>query len=154
MLMYLPIIGCTPCIEGTNTNNQLGQSSRNNHYHIGSDATSALQLGAAWPMFGRNQYHSSASPFIGSHTNTLKWSVSTGGGISSSPAIDANGIVYVGSSVNKLYAIHGSNGSEKWSFTTGGDIFSSPAIDAEGVVYVGSWDNKLYAIYSSNGSEK
>ena len=40
-------------------------------------ATSQLQLGAPWPMFRRNQYGNSISPFNGSATNTLKWKFQT-----------------------------------------------------------------------------
>ena len=41
-------------------------------------ADSKLQLGAPWPMRGRNQYHSGQSPFIGSATNATKWRYQTG----------------------------------------------------------------------------
>jgi len=75
----------------------------------------------------------------------------------SSPAIGADGTVYVGSwnyvsSYDwKLYAIDGATGTEKWSFTTGG-MNSSPAIGADGTVYVGSNDRKLYAFNSEDKS--
>ena len=69
----------------------------------------------------------------------------------SSPAIGADGTVYVGSSDNKLYAISppasGTTGVLKWSFTAGNDVSSSPAIGADGTVYVGSYDGRLYAIH-------
>jgi outer membrane protein assembly factor BamB len=83
---------------------------------------------------------------------SLKWAYSTGGDVHSSPAVGADGTVYVGSSypVAKLYAIH-SDGSLKWAYTTGDWVRSSPAIGADGTVYVGSWDNKLYAIGPGGG---
>jgi outer membrane protein assembly factor BamB len=81
------------------------------------------------------------------------WTAATGGPVISSPAV-ANGVVYVGSNDNKLYAFDargttGCTGSPKvcaplWTATTGDDVRSSPAV-ANGVVYVGSNDNKLYA---------
>ncbi|MFN9953662.1 MAG: PQQ-binding-like beta-propeller repeat protein, partial [bacterium] len=97
---------------------------------------------------------------------TLKWNFTTGGRVASSPAIGANGTIYVGSHDNKLYALSLSNcplsadysgfsacgrrfnctqqqcesqdggGALKWSFKTGGDINSSPAISADGTIYV------------------
>ena len=73
-------------------------------------------------------------------------------GIVSSPAIAADGTVYVGSDDYKLYAIN-PNGTLKWSYTTGGAIVSSPTIAADGTIYVGSWDSKLYAI-NPNGTLK
>ena len=78
------------------------------------------------------------------------WSGSIGAvaTVESSPAV-TNGVVYVGSDDNKLYAFDadgcGAATCEPlWTATTGGDIDSSPAV-ANGVVYVGSEDNKLYA---------
>jgi outer membrane protein assembly factor BamB len=72
----------------------------------------------------------------------------------SSPAIGADGTIYVGSGYmdRKLYAIN-PDGSQKWSFDTGGSVRSSPAIGADGTIYVGSDDNKLYAI-NPDGSQK
>jgi eukaryotic-like serine/threonine-protein kinase len=65
--------------------------------------------------------------------------------VESSPAIGADGTVYVGSDDNKLYAIN-PDGSLKWTYITGDYVRSSPAIGANGTVYVGSYDGKLYAI--------
>jgi outer membrane protein assembly factor BamB/formylglycine-generating enzyme required for sulfatase activity len=82
---------------------------------------------------------------------TLLWQFETGGEVSSSPAIGSDGTVYVGSSTNKLYAIHGKSGVKLWEFETGANVSSSPAIGSDGTVYVGSHDNKLYAINGKSG---
>jgi outer membrane protein assembly factor BamB len=74
----------------------------------------------------------------------MKWSFSIESFAYSSPAIGADGTIYVGSYGSKLYAIN-PNGSQKWNLTTGW-IYSSPAIGADGTIYVGSLDHKLYAI--------
>jgi hypothetical protein len=63
--------------------------------------------------------------------------------VESSPAV-ANGIVYVGSDDNNLYALNASAGTTIWTYGTTGLIDSSPAI-ANGVVYVGSEDDSVYA---------
>jgi outer membrane protein assembly factor BamB len=63
----------------------------------------------------------------------------------SSPAIDSNAIIYVGSSDDNLYAVF-PNGTLDWRFTTGGPIQSSPSIGEDGTIYVGSDDNNLYAL--------
>ena len=63
----------------------------------------------------------------------------------SSPAIGADGTVYIGSSDGRVYALDGSSGSLKWSYATGAQVWSSPAIGADGTVYVGSEGGKLYA---------
>jgi outer membrane protein assembly factor BamB len=86
----------------------------------------------------------------------LKWSVQTGGEVYSSPAIGADGTVYVGSSDKKLYAIN-SDGTIKWSMSTTGNtvggVYSSPAIGSDGVIYVGGLNNRLYAV-NSDGKNK
>jgi outer membrane protein assembly factor BamB len=69
----------------------------------------------------------------------------TGRSVNSSPDV-VNGVVYVGSSDSKLYALDAISGTLKWSYTTGGSIDSSPAV-ANGVVYAGSHDDSLYAFH-------
>lgn len=56
----------------------------------------------------------------------------------------ANGVVYVGSFDNNVYALDAATGALKWSYTTGNFIDSSPAV-ADGVVYIGSGDQRVYA---------
>ena len=69
-----------------------------------------------------------------------KWSFTTDGAqtVWSSPAV-ADGVVYVGSEDNNLYALKASTGVKLWSYTTGDNVDSSPAVANE-VVYVGSDD--------------
>ncbi len=127
-----------------------------------SAAITATTLGnTPWPMFRHDLLHTGRSPNLGAQSFALKWSFDTGGdGIDSSPAIDANGNVYV-QSRNKvgfvgggLFALH-PDGTLKWRFQTN-DAFpgccigleSSPAIDSNGNIYVGSSDGFLYSIFS------
>ena len=65
--------------------------------------------------------------------------------IVSSSAIDQNGVIYVGSGDNHLYAIN-RDGSLEWRYHTEGGVFSSPAIADDGTIYLGSDDNYLYAL--------
>ncbi len=81
----------------------------------------------------------------------LQWSYPTGGPVYSSPAV-ANGVVYVGSDDNNVYALNAKTGARLWSFATGGSVVSSPAV-ANGVVYVGSDDDNVYALNASTGAE-
>jgi outer membrane protein assembly factor BamB len=117
-----------------------------------ANTAQAQPADSAWPMFGQNAQRTNRSPYSGPEVPKLKWSFTTGYDVYSSPAIGANGTIYVGSFDGKLYAIN-PDGSQKWSFTTGGRIFSSPAIGANGTIYVGSEDDKLYAI-NPDGSQK
>jgi outer membrane protein assembly factor BamB len=85
-------------------------------------------------------------------TNNTQWSYKTGGSVYSSPAV-ANGIVYVGSGDNKVYALNATTGKQVWSYTTGGQVsFSSPDV-ANGVVYIGSLDKSVYALNATTGKQ-
>lgn len=79
----------------------------------------------------------------------IKWNFSTGDRVYSSPAV-VDGIVYIGSDDNRVYALESETGMEKWNFTTEGRVISSPAV-AEGIVYVGSYDKNLYALDAFTG---
>jgi outer membrane protein assembly factor BamB/DNA-binding MarR family transcriptional regulator len=125
---------------------------------------SGLQENSPWPMFRGNVRHTGLSPYDTSgNPGELKWSFET---IEndyidrSSPAIDSNGTIYIGSTDSSasrgyLYAIN-HDGTEKWNFTTGIDFHierSSPAIGSDGTIYIGSDDHKMYAI-NPDGTEK
>ena len=73
-------------------------------------------------------------------------------GCMSSPAIGADGTIYVGSVDKRLYAID-PNGTLKWAYETEGKIWTCPAIGSDGIIYVGSEDERLYAI-NPDGSLK
>lgn len=73
-----------------------------------------------------------------------KWSYRTGSeAVRSSPAV-ANGVVYVGSEDDNVYALKATTGAKLWSYRTGGDVLSSPVV-VNGVLYVGTDDRKVYA---------
>jgi outer membrane protein assembly factor BamB len=65
--------------------------------------------------------------------------------VESSPAVGADGTIYVGSDDHNLYAIN-PDGSLKWRYDTGDKVYSSPAIGSDGTIYAGSDDDNLYAI--------
>jgi outer membrane protein assembly factor BamB len=103
-------------------------------------------LAAAFLIFSLGTAHGAPTP------GTLMWAYTTGGYIESSPAIGADGTIYVGSWDSKLHAVN-PNGTLKWSYTTGNEILSSPAIGADGTIYVGSLDSTLHAV-NPNGTFK
>jgi len=79
----------------------------------------------------------------------LRWAFSTGGPVTSSPAI-ADGLAYVGSDDGSMYAVDTRTGTEAWRFETGGPVRSSPAV-AGGVVFFGSYDGSFYALDAASG---
>jgi len=66
----------------------------------------------------------------------------------STPAIGADGTIYLGSFDGKLHALS-PEGTEKWYFKAGLEIKSSPAIGDDGTIYFGSRDHQFYAINSA-----
>tara|TARA_B100000035_G_scaffold25504_1_gene20010 strand:- start:4997 stop:8554 length:3558 start_codon:yes stop_codon:yes gene_type:complete len=82
----------------------------------------------------------------------MDWNATTGGVIFSSPAIAADGSIYIGSNDNMLHAFN-ADGTNKWSFETGNWVDSTPSIGPDGTIYVGSWDNKIYALNPDNGNK-
>lgn len=87
-------------------------------------------------------------------TLTMKWQYPEKGYIGAivgSPVV-SRGLVYVGSSDKKLYALSAASGRERWSFTTRNKVWSTPAV-VGGVVYFGSMDGKLYALAADSGEK-
>ena len=119
-----------------------------------SSASAQLPAYAAWPMKGGNAMHSGDALVAGAGNSVGVFAYETGGQVQSSPAVGADGVVYVASGDQYLYALY-PDGSLKWKYDTGGAVsYSSPAVDASGVVYVGSDDAGLHAVYASDGTRK
>jgi outer membrane protein assembly factor BamB len=83
---------------------------------------------------------------------TIKWKIYLKQQGSSSPAINDEGIIFVGSYKN-MYAIN-PEGTIKWVFPSGSEIGTSPAIDDDGIVYFASDEGYLFALYPNNGTMK
>lgn len=78
------------------------------------------------------------------------WSFIPGSTISTSPAFDAEGALYIASSYDGLYALH-PDGRIKWSYAISTGLESSPALAADGTVYLGATDGSLHA-FNPDGS--
>jgi len=110
-------------------------------------------MDSAWPMYGHDVRHTGRSPFSTiNNTGLVKWKLRFEWGVDSSPAIDENGVIYVGSDDDYLHAIY-SNGTRKWKFNCHDWVSSSPAIADDGTIYVGAEDHYFYAI-NPDGSQK
>src|SRR5208282_2880508 len=95
-----------------------------------------------------------------------KWKTNIGGNSNqSSPAVVADGTIYVASSTvpsggspcgfglsGTFYALN-PDGSQKWNFPTSRPIYSSPAIGADGTIYFASNDGTFYAL-NPDGTQK
>ena len=67
----------------------------------------------------------------------------------SSPAMNAQGTIFVGSPSFYAYAVNSQTGAINWRYKTGWCIISSPAILEDGTVCIGSKDHKLRALVDS-----
>lgn len=107
---------------------------------------------ADWTMFRSNLSHNGAGTGNPPLTPTLLWKytpkeLSTS--FESSPAV-VNGVVYIGSYGNFIYALNAYTGVELWGDGLSG-IISSPAV-AYGIVYVGSrLPPAFYAVSAGSG---
>ena len=105
-----------------------------------------------WPKFRANSLQNGRSTVKPVYNSKLKpWTFKTGKGIFSSPVVDAEGTVYIGSADHYFYAIR-QDGSLKWKIQTGEIIDSSALLDDKGLVYVGSGDSYVYCINRETGT--
>jgi len=88
-----------------------------------------------WPKFRRTSKQDGRSSITPSSTGGSLWTFQTGKGIFSTPVIDGDGTVYVGSADRTFYAI-AEDGSLRWSRLTGEIIDSSALLDDRGRVYL------------------
>lgn len=116
-----------------------------------------VQEEAPWPLFRRDHRNTGRSPIVGHPRDEAPWSFPTGKGVFSTPVIDAEGTIYVGSADHVFYAI-GPDGHERWRFETGEIIDSAAALprrepDGRASVVVPSGDGHLYKLWTSTQSD-
>lgn len=113
--------------------------------------TIPLDPESPWPKFRNNALQNGRSGVKPVVNKKLKpWVFQTGKGIFSSPVIDGEGTVYIGSADQYFYALN-KNGSLKWKYKTEEVIDSSALLDEKKHVYVGSGDAHVYAFNRENG---
>jgi hypothetical protein len=85
-----------------------------------------------------------------SGTVTQKWSINLGGAYA---PITNNGIIYVGSSDKKFYALDAGTGAVKWSYLTGAGFteYQIPALSGNNLFVPGA-DGTLYTLNATTGA--
>jgi outer membrane protein assembly factor BamB len=83
------------------------------------------------------------------------WPYDTGSAVYAQPVI-VNGVVYVGSTDGRVYALNAGTGAVRWQFPQAGKpaigaVYASPGI-AGNIVYVGSDDGRIYALKDTTGA--
>src|SRR5690606_21188826 len=75
----------------------------------------------------------------------VRWRFRARSKIFTTPAVDADGTIYVGSPGDHLYAI-APNGRHRSAYRPAGDIDASPLIGDDGTIYFGCDNRRFYAV--------
>lgn len=119
----------------------------------GGPAPIPLDPESPWPKFRANALQNGRTGLASRPDPQARpWTFATGKGIFSSPVVDAEGTVYIGSADQFFYAIR-RDGSLKWKFRTGEIIDSSALLDDRGRVYFGSGDQQVYCLDRATGEK-
>ncbi len=102
--------------------------------------------------YNANGQNGTAGP--GGRTSTTPPPNLIPGGVASTAPVSGNGLVYLSSWNNKVYALDPQTGQAKWTFTAGKLLNASPTVGPDGTVYVGAYDHKVYALDGKSGAKK
>jgi outer membrane protein assembly factor BamB len=116
----------------------------------GFDYDVPLAPHSPWPKFRRNARQNGRSPISPRDSGRAPWVFRTGKGVFSSPVVDGDGTIYIGSGDRSFYAID-RDGAVKWTVRTGEIIDSSALLDDQGRVIFGSGDGHVYALNRTTG---
>lgn len=88
---------------------------------------------------------------------TIRWSRNTSGGDGCTPSVSPDNTVLYTCSVNGVYALNASNGSQIWHVLSGVEFVTVPCVSADGSrVYIASgglgYSGTIYALNASDGS--
>ncbi|NNE35953.1 MAG: PQQ-binding-like beta-propeller repeat protein, partial [Rhodothermales bacterium] len=113
--------------------------------HVTESAAQSVQ----WSTFRGNQNRTGHSAVDGPRNPDLHWSFDLQAEAYSSPAIDEDGTVVVGTD-GAVVSIR-PDGTQRWLSRIGGNAVSSPLISL-GSVFIGARDGRLYELNSTSGS--
>jgi outer membrane protein assembly factor BamB len=85
-------------------------------------------------------------------TGRARWAFRADGGFPAPPLV-ASGVVYVGSSDGRLYALDVATGKERWRYVAGEEVGTTPVL-ANGVVYVATLQDAIIAVDAATGAWK
>jgi outer membrane protein assembly factor BamB len=80
----------------------------------------------------------------------VAWTFETGGAVRGTPTV-ADGVVYVGSSDGRLYALDGADGTVRWRYDAGTAVGGAPLVMDDRLVVV-SRGNRIHAVRRSDGA--
>jgi outer membrane protein assembly factor BamB len=103
-----------------------------------------------WPLFRGNPQQTGVATSKLPEKLEVLWKFSTAKAIEGTPAV-ANGVVYIGSFDEHLYAIDLKTGKEKWRYKLGET--KTPAAVRDGRVYIGNLDGVLHVVDAAKGTK-
>ncbi len=109
----------------------------------------AALCGSEPGMFRGDSAHTGVYASKAPTLKMVAWTFRTGAKVLSSPVVHA-GVVYIGSSDQRLYALNAGDGRLRWSFKAQGAIASSPAVSG-GRIFFSSLDGLIHALDSATG---
>lgn len=111
----------------------------------------AVAMNTALPVSFQGTGRLGTTAFAVPQDVTPKWTFRCEDEVRSSPRV-VEGVLYIGSYDNNLYALNAADGSFIWKFPTDGGIASTPCVHEE-MVLIGSEDGTLYAVSRRNGRQ-
>lgn len=113
-------------------------------------------MDSPWPMYSHDMRHSGCSELSTiNNSGTEIWRYQTDrGAIYSTPVIDNQNIIYIGTKGLDLYAVY-PNGTMKWRYDADGLIWGTPALADNGDIYCTTWGGNGYLhTITKNGTER
>ena len=108
---------------------------------------------AHWPLFRGNAQATGVASSDLPEDLELLWTFSSEEGGFEATAAIVDGVVYVGCTDGKLYAINLATGKKRWAYgTTLG--FSTSAAVRDGLVYLGDTDGRFHCVNAATGKSK
>jgi eukaryotic-like serine/threonine-protein kinase len=82
---------------------------------------------------------------------TQNWASDLEGPMIGAVTLSKDGVLYVGTLGDKVFAVEAASGKALWNFTTQGHVWAAPVLNSS-TVYVGDAASKIYAINAKEGS--
>jgi len=105
-----------------------------------------VQADSPWPTFRRDRRNTGSSPLIAIYTGDQPWFFQTGKGLFTTPVIDGDGMIYIGSADHYFYALN-PDGSLNWKYETGEIIDSAGALTSGAITFI-SGDGHMYHFHT------
>lgn len=114
----------------------------------GDDADTGATLGPADALY----FTSGRFMWATDRYGTARFRFEAQGKIYTSPAVAADGTIYIGSQDDHLYAVS-PTGELRWRHRAGDDIDSSPVVGDDGAIFFGADDRRVHAL-EPDGTER